>query len=578
MPEEILRIAEAIKTACEVTEERFLEIGRRLGSSVEILERLTALFSKLQIELDSPEMRGATEGLGRVAAQISVLAGARRDERAALEQLGRIAAGLGHRIAEIHDEIRSIDVLTINARITASSIGSAGTDFLIYIGEIGQSLKVTETNLRHFRDDLLQVSNHLRAASTSEAKFDARQVTTVAIIPQQLSQSVDLITTRRQAAATAAGSVSVRSQQVGDGISRVVSALQIGDATRQRMEHVREVAEFLAQILVNDGAAGAGQEPWAALSDPERRALAADGCALQTAQLVDAADEFSREIASVHAALAQLSAGAREIVRLSKVTYGSTGKGGAFLDELEADVHQAHALFEGFHDSRVSADRTVGAVLEIVTRLAKHIGTVRAVEADIRIMGVNATLKSGRLGTVGVALRVIAEDVTRSSARTAAEAKAATADVENIVVTAQSLGGQEQTDRLAEIAAVTGLMTESTIRLRGVADGLAAALGAVGRDGLAVAKLIDDTAASLAVTGEIDATLRLTADDFNAVAAAAPASDLKTTDASDRMFQLIATHYTMAREREVHATNAPESTMAAAPVAAIQTSIDDMLF
>jgi hypothetical protein len=490
---------------------------------------------------------------------------------------------LGDRIDKIHNEVRTIEVLTINARITASSIGAASADFLTYFGEIGKALKVTEINLRHFRDDLMEVNKHLRAASASEAAFDARQAATIKVIPQRLSESIRLITTRRHAAATAAGQVSDRSRHVGDGIARVISALQIGDATRQRMEHVEEVAQLLAQILVaNDGVARAADEPadepWTTLSDRERQGLAADGCALQTAQLLDTAEEFGREIASVHTVIAELSADAREIVRLSKATFESAGQDGAFLSGLEADVSQTHALFEGFYASRVSADQTMGSVLEIVTRLAQHIRTVRRVEADISIMGVNATVMSGRMGTVGAALRVVADEVTKSSGRTAAESKAATADVENTVLTAQSLVGEEQSARLAQITAVIELMTTSTTRLRGVADGLASALDALRRDGLAVAKHLDDTAASLSVAEDIDSTLRLAAEDFTAVASTLPASDSSTTEASARMFQLIAARYTMARERDILARIAPGSAAATATAPAAQTSIDDMPF
>ncbi|HVZ50705.1 MAG TPA: hypothetical protein VG986_01975 [Pseudolabrys sp.] len=561
-PEQVLRIADTIKSASALMEGRFLEIGQKLTASVEILERLTALFAKLRIELDSPEMQSAIEGFARVASEVSALTGAQQGERLALAELSKIAAGLGQRIEEIHKEIRTIEVLTINARITASGIGPAGSDFLTYIGEIGQSLKLTETNLRQFRNDLMQVSEHLRAASSSEAEFDARHAKTVAVIPGQLAQSIELIAARRRSAATAAGNVMSSSQQVGNGIARVVMALQIGDATRQRMEHTQESAELIAQMLAG--------------GEHDRQGLAGVGCALQAAQLDDAASEFRREIASVHAALAQLSADANEIVGLGKRIFGSGTHGGAFLKELESDVHQTHNLFQGFHTARVNADRTMGAVLEIVSRISEHIGTVREVEANIRIMGVNAMLRSSRLGNVGAALSVVAQEVTNSSARTAAEAKGATTDVQRIVSTAQSLASEEQSRRLSEIAAITDLMTQSTGRLRGVGDGLAGALEQLGRDGVTVARLIDRTVASLAVADEVDAELQRAAADFDELAACAPACDARQDDAAQRMFGQMAARYTMAREREVHAKFAPWSTIAEAPAAA--QTVDDMLF
>lgn len=575
-PEHVLRIADAIKSTSALMEGRFLEIGQKLSASVEMLERLTALFAQLQIELDSPEMQSAIEGFARVASEVAALTGAQQGERAALTELSRIAAGLGHRIEEIHKEIRTIEVLTINARITASGIGPTGSDFLAYIGEIGQSLKLTETNLRQFRNDLMQVSEHLRAASVSEADFDARHAKTVAAIPKQLAQSIELIAARRRSAATAAGNVMARSQQVSNGISRVVTALQIGDATRQRMEHAQESAELLAKILSGDEPAGTAQEPWASPGELDRQGLAGAGCALQAMQLDDAATEFRREIASMHSTLGQLFADANEIVNLSKRIFGSNAHGGAFLKELESDVHQTHNLFQGFRTARVNADRAMGAVLAIVSRISDHIGTVREIEANIRIMGVNAMLRSGRLGNVGAALSVVAQEVTNSSARTAAEAKGATVDVQRIVTTAQSLASDKQTRRLAEIAAITELMTQSTGRLRGVAGGLAGALDQLARDGVIVAKLLDRTMASLGVADEVDADLQRAAADFEELAACAPICDAPEDDTAKRMFALMGARYTMAREREIHAKFVPWSVLAEGTAAA--QTVDDMLF
>ncbi|NVO12453.1 MAG: hypothetical protein HXX10_00285 [Rhodoplanes sp.] len=583
--DDILPIAEALGAAAGLAEETFLQTGVRLGSSVDLLEHLTSLFGSLQGELGGDAFHRATEDLSQVGAKATALGGARRDERASLDRLTRVSAGLRRRIDEIAKEIRTIDVLTINARITASGIGAAGTEFLDYIGGIGRSLAITNTNLQHFRDDLVAVARHLAVASTGETVFATRHTETMAQVPRQLAHSLDLITARSRAAAEAAAAVGARSRKLADGVGRVVMALQVGDATRQRMEHVQASAGQLAD-LAGATAADDRHAPWADLGTEERRALVAAGCTLQAAQLGDAADELAREIAAVHRTLDGLAADAREIVRLGQTVYGSTAHGGeSFLCELEEDVSQARALFEGFRTARESADGIIAEVLRIATRLVDHIGTVRAVEADIRIMGVNATLKSSRLGTVGKPLGVVAEELTLSSARTATEAVAATADVQAIVATAEALAGQNQAARLAEIAAVITAMDTAIARLHAVAETLGAALAALARDGAAVVSVLDETAAGLARAETIAAAIRHAAAAFAAVAAAAPARSIPTGEAADALFAQLAAHYTMARERDVHARAAPRglATTLAPPIAAAapamaEASLDDMLF
>jgi hypothetical protein len=71
MREDILRIAAAVNSAVDLTEGEFLEVGRRLATSVEVLQRLTTQFGTLRVELESHEMQGAADSLLRVAEQVS---------------------------------------------------------------------------------------------------------------------------------------------------------------------------------------------------------------------------------------------------------------------------------------------------------------------------------------------------------------------------------------------------------------------------------------------------------------------------------------------------------------------------
>lgn len=275
----------------------------------------------------------------------------------------------------------------------------------------------------------------------------------------------------------------------------------------------------------------------------------------------------------MHGVLGRLAVDAEEIVRLGQDVFGASahggGSGGSFLQELEEDVRRARELFEGFHDARSRADEVMAEVLRISGRLVEHIGTVRAVEADIRIMGVNATLKSSRLGSVGRPLAVIAEELTLSSSRTGAEAAAATGDVETITTTASTLAGQNQTQRLAEIAAVTTSMDEAIGRLHEVAQAQVSALAALAQDGTTVVRVLTETTAGLAAAETIASTIRHAAARFSEQVAAAKAAGTAAPDpnhpATVGLYAEIAALYTMARERTVHAAHAPRT--AAPPTA-----------
>ena len=573
----ILQAAAKLQSASTSIETSFLEVGRRLSGSIEVLERLSVRFGSLQAELESPEMQGATQRLARVAAQIAELDDARQGESQALGDLTGIAAGLRRRINEILREVRTIDVLAINARIIAAGLGAAGTDFVDYIGEVAEPLDLARTNLQRFQDDLKEAQDHLHSAGRSETAFGQRYAQTIATIPRQLADDIAMIASRRQIALAAAAEVAVKSRQLGNDVGKAIAALQVGDATRQRLEHASHLAALITRALdpAGDARLEAPDEPWSDLSEDERVALAAAGCALQAAQLTDMASEFGHNGDTAQASLQALTQKAGDILRGGSVVYGADGSGDApFMAELEQDVGEAQALFAGFRAARERADQALGSVLEIAKRLATHIRTVRDVETDIRIMGVNATLKCDRLGSIGRSLNAIAYEVTASSGRTASQAGAANADVDRILAAANSVAGAASAEKMEKIAAVTNAMTASIEALRAVAGNFTLAFDALTRDCGEVSNLLSETAASLKAVRDIDGEIRAAAAEFAALARdAAPAPK----EARRKLFELVARDYTMAREREVQARIAPETITSIAPPAP-QAELDDILF
>lgn len=581
MRQSIQQAAARLQSASTTIETGFLEVGRRLGSSIEVLERLAIRFGSLRAELESPDMQAATQRLAGVAAQIAELDDARQGEGQALAHLTGIAAGLRRRIEDILREVRTIDVLAVNARIIAAGLGAAGTDFVDYISEVAEPLDLARTNLQRFQDDLRQAQEHLQSAARGEAAFSERHAQTIATIPRQLADDIAIIASRRHVALTAAAEVAAKSRQLGGDVGKAVAALQVGDATRQRLEHALHLAALIASMFepADDGRGERRDEPsealWADLSADERRALAAAGCALQAAQLADTASEFGGNGDAVQASLKALTQKAGEILRGGSAVYGAENSGNApFMAELEQDVAKAQALFAGFRTAREQADQALGSVLEIANRLAIHIRTVRDVETDIRIMGVNATLKCDRLGSIGRSLNAIAYEVTASSGRTATQAGAAHADVERILEAANLVAGAASAEKVQRIAAVTGAMTASIEALRAVAANFTFAFDALTRDCGEVSTLLAETAESLSAVRNLDEQIKASAADFAALARHASAAP---PEARRKLFELVARDYTMAREREVQARIAPESiTAVAAPEP--QAELDDILF
>lgn len=581
-------IGDAIQSLSSLIETRFLDVGNGLESAVEILDRLALTSKQLVAELDSEDLRAITRALSAAAAEVTEVLGGRGGQQKALARLVDLSAVIGRHLSLIRQAVASISMLSVNARIAAAGLGNSGSDFASFSEEIGHALMRARGNLDAFGAQLTGLDGHLQTARDSEMIFSQRHTEAIRAVPQRLSTDVDTIAARRQGAATAATAVGSRSDEVRQRIGEAVMALQIGDITRQRTEHAIQAIDAIGQVLA---AARADTGDWRDLTDRQRQLLTAVGCELQSAQLADTAHQFDKEVRKVLAALEVLAADARDIVGLASGVYAaSSDRSDLFLVELESDVAQARELLEGFATARREADSVIGSVPEAVAKLVRHINMVRSLEADIRIMGLNTSLKCGRLGSRGRALGVIAQELRSYANQTAIEASAIMRGLEDFATVGDSLSAQDQNGQGAGIAAIYQTMTTAIARLAALGESLAAARGTLERDGDKVVRILDETMARIAVHEEIGNGLQQAGAALARLAVEVEVchrdGNEDVGEATGRLLALIARSYTMAREREIH-DRLGRGTAAALPSATNsppgQTTvpgagIDDVLF
>jgi hypothetical protein len=570
------RIAGAIRAASASTEARFVDIGGRLETSVDTVTALTRTFDTLSNELKGDNLQQATRDLSRIAARISALAQAQGSEIGAFGNLADLTAAIEGRVQRMSKSVKGVGILATNAKIAAAHLGDASADFMSFATEINRTLVLAQASLDQFAAELAGVGRHLRTAAASQSALEEHQAIAVRAIPLRLGKSVEAIAVRGKHAAATTFAVGQGSQRIGKRIGDAVMALQIGDITRQRIEHVDYALGLLADILA----------PTDGLTEAEQDELTGFCCRLQAAQLIDTAEECDHEVRQILKSLQDLAVDAGEILRLGNDAFGATGaRRGSFLGELEEEVGAVGALLTSFRSARHEADQVAASVSEATTRLVGHISKVRSLEADIRIMGLNTSLKCSRLGVAGRPLSIIAQELRVYANEIAAEAGEVMANLDRIVVIADTLSGRAEDGRAADIAAVADVMAISLSRLGTAGESLADALGSLERDGQVVAKLLQETVARTSVHEEIGRMLRQAAAELTGLA---PGLDHELANPplrADRLIEEIAHSYTMERERSILDRHAPgrahKSGMAVAPLQGSATAtaeLEDMLF
>jgi hypothetical protein len=566
----------AIRSASDLTEATFLQIGQALESSAGILAKLTSSFEAVLTELTGEHLGQALRALSETAARVKVLGRNQSGESARLEQMRCLIGSIGERITRMKTSLKDVESLAVNSKIAAAAIRAPGTDFTTFADDVGRTLDVTRTTFDRLGAELDILRQQVTAAHSGHVSFETHRHEAAHSIMERLSETVKSLALQHQRAARASLEVRLGSARIHQRTCNAILALQIGDATRQRLEHADHALELVA--------ATRGQrdpvEGHPALDEDEQWSFIMAAHRLQSAQLSDAARNFGREVANITEALNSLAAEAQALPTLGDAAYGATDRrGGTFLAELEAQVGEALALLEGFQSARAEVASVMKSVSDASASLCGHLRTVQSLESDIRIMGLNTTLKCARVGRDGLALGIIAQELRSYANGFAKDAGTLMREIQNLANITGSLAGVTEAEQSHLILDGTQAMQDSLATLRRMGQSLDVALVDLRRDSDSVVAVLVVSIGDFAAQNEIESVLRGVA---GHLAELLPAGFLNLTNLTpgvEQMLELMASVYTMANERMLHDRILGRTSQSAVvPETAPGSELEDFLF
>lgn len=563
---------------------RLLAVGERLGATVDILVGLTQRFEALPHELENETLHDATDHLGKVAQEVVTTAQALVDEGTALARLVVLSQQVGGRIAQLQKTVGAIATLAVNGQIEAAHITAKDEDFSAFANEILRLARTAKATTEGYAREHERVAALVRVACETQAGFARAHEATLRSVGQQLEASLQTVDTRRAQAAGAAAEIGRRSKRISDEISVVVMALQIGDITRQRIEHVGEALDMVAAGMDLDETRARETESWAAaLTEGQKAAIAATAGRMQSAQITQAATEFGSEIRRVVASLAQLAEDASAIVRSGNEVYGSTDRTGrSFLEEVRTNLATTDALVRECETARDRVDSAVSSVAASLGDLLVRLGSVRDVEVDMRLVGLNTALKCGRLGPEGRTLSVVAQELRNFANQTVQDADALMSALQEITAAAEAFERDRQNRDANRLAVMErGVMT-SLGPLEECGVRLGQALEALAEQGGEVSKMLQETAERVSTHDAVTKDLQAAGQHLDRLIEPIAVTQADAGLIAERMQLLSKGRYTMASERAIHAQFASgRADSAAAPMtspASVEAALEDVLF
>ena len=474
----------------EQIEASFLEVGGRLGEASTLLNRIVAAFEALPRDLDGPEMDEAMQRLAAFARRAGEIAEAFATEKADIERLLAAVNAATHPIMSLKRSVRIMGILAVNARIVAAGLADAADEFDVFTTDINDLSASAAKTVNAFAEGHEGLAKAVNGAATHFAHFEGTHRGTLVDLAHRLDRGLTEVAERRRASGEHNAETLRVSQAVAMRVGSAVMALQVGDSTRQRVQHGEEMLATLADWLEGRPAIEVK------VAEADRPDIAAVTLQLQQTQLRATIESFAAETTQAEATLRDLARDAVAAIADCRRLYGD-GAAGSPIAALAENLRQADQVLHQCADERGQLDQLASAVGGMVEVLLGHVDAVQTIEANMRLVGLNAAVKCAQLGPRGASLAVIAEQL-RALTRELVPAAHAALDKLGEATAAAEAFTTGSTSRLA--ADVSRLEEEgaSSVELLARVDGrLREALVTLDRDGGQATKLLAEAARGL---------------------------------------------------------------------------------
>lgn len=547
----LAELALALAQPRDTIDDAFVSVGGRLAECATILGGLTELFEALPTMLRGHSLAEATDRLavvGRRAEEISTALGTEQQD---VIRLVAVVASAGRPIEDLRRAVKMMGIVAVNARVVAAGIADEMDDFDVFTTDIAQLSDSAAKTIATFHRTYAELTDVVQQAADTRGQFEAAHAGTLARLAGELDAGLADVAADRARSIQASAETSRVSRAIADRVGAAVMALQVGDATRQRIEHV----EFALGDL--------------AATDP---ALLPPVAELQRLHLADMRETLVTEMASGEAALSQLAGDAMAIVAQVGDVHGTDAESSG-LAKLHGAVIAAVRVLRDCETEREKLDKVAAAVAATVRVLLDHVEAVQEIEAKMRLVSLNAAVRCAQLGPRGRALDVISQQLRALTGETVVSAHEAVERLNQAAGVAAAFTSSAGGAAAGRVGDLEREATTALELLETIASQMERALATLRRDAPLVARRLEEAVDDLSRHDVISEAVH----DVELGLAELTAGHPLAPEPAAIHLAALRPRYTMDAERRIHdafAGTVPEQVVATEAM----DDLDDLLF
>ncbi|NNU80080.1 hypothetical protein HMH01_06480 [Halovulum dunhuangense] len=392
LPERLSGLGSRLEQPRATIEKDFLEVGERLIACAQLFSEMSSASAAIPGALEGEEFQDLTGWLGEISRNAENVVTANRGTTTFLqEMLGPIRDARMAASALPHF-VRLIRSVTSVAMIVSAGLRTSDGDLVGFTGEMKISVEKIGTVVGSFISILSRTHDTMEDAVALNAPLAERNTFLLTHIRTELATALEAMEKQRSWGAGQASSHAARSTRIGAGIGNAVSALQVGDSTRQRIEHVEQTIRMICQ-------------------SGDRQAILA-GALLSADQLHDAVGTFEAEVATLAGSLDDLLQEAVTMLEdVSRDTQAILAAGGTAFATLRNGIARIRQAFEDYERESAALAGVLADLVACVQQMLGQLGDLEGIGKEVELLSINAAIQSRILGDEGRAFGKVAEEM-----------------------------------------------------------------------------------------------------------------------------------------------------------------------
>ena len=534
-----LGLVQKMETVRLLIETNFLDIGKLLSQAVDGISTLSTALDELAEALSPATIASTTQQLHDASAKISSLPIKQSARRSTINLLETQRDILSSYMENMRRNLSYMRAFTVSIKITAGGISSADNEFSVFAQEMRTRIEAGRTEVDALEHGLCKLKGELQLAVPKTDAVERNCANTIPEVSERLQDAATLLAKHRSKIAAVTADASTLVQNVRKQVVRMLMALQIGDITRQRIEHIQTGIALLESIDLD-------------IPPQDATRVRALLCVLLTAQLDATLNDFNQEIEQITRGLDGLSSDAASLLSLREVAYGkNAGDSMGFLQSLEQRIGVAAGLAIEIEEADALAHDIGNKAATSARVLSDRLDAIQTMKSDVLYMALNTTIKSTRLGDEGRPLGIIATELRLHAGYLEASANTCVLALKNLIDAANDLFLESPEGAIVEEVTVGTALSAAIACIKAAATTTERDTIALAGHGEEVLNLLTRSRGQLDFYLDINDTLAKARDTLRGLAAAAEPCSVDIRAPISTIFKKLAAIYTMAQERDI---------------------------